>query len=218
MEKSIESIWKKGFMDPQALIAPKLNQLYTKKSIHIIDKFKRMFRLNLILIVIGSLAILGMSFIVGIPYMGLPMFFAMNILVVVNKKLLSSLERVNKGENSYDYLTAFEEWIKYQIAINKKFSRFFYPFVFLSLVAGFWMKKSGELTLGQQIVNKLLLAYPDLQLIYGVPVIGVCCLAFVVVLLYVLGGKIYEWDLKIVYGRILKKLDEILKDIKELKE
>mgnify|MGYP000459916148 CR=1 FL=1 len=218
MEKSIESIWKKGFMDPQALIAPKLNKLYTKKSIHIIDKFKRMFRLNLILIVIGSMVILGMSFIVGLPYMGVPMFFAMNALVLVNKKLLNSLERVNKGENSYDYLTAFDEWIKYQISINKKFSRFFYPFVFLSLVAGFWMKQSGELTLGQQIVDKLLLSYPDLQLIYGVPVIGVCCVASVVVLLYVLGGKIYEWDLKIVYGRILKKLDEILKDIKELKE
>lgn len=218
MEKSIESIWKKGFMDPQALIAPKLNELYTKKSIHIIDKFKRMFRLNLVLIVIGSFVILGVSFAVGLAYMGVPMFIGMNILVLINKKLLNSLEGVNKGENSYDYLSAFDKWIKYQISINKKFSRFFYPFVFLSLLSGFWMKQSGELHLGQHLVNKLIQSYPNLTLIYGVPLIGLIGAALIAVLLFIVGGKIYEWDLKIVYGRILKKLDEILKDIQELKE
>ena len=44
MEKSIESIWKEGFLQKNAMVAPKLNNLYNKKSIHIIDKFKRMFQ------------------------------------------------------------------------------------------------------------------------------------------------------------------------------
>ena len=47
MEKSIESIWKQGFLDNNAMVAPKLNNLYNQKSIHIIDKFKRMFKINL---------------------------------------------------------------------------------------------------------------------------------------------------------------------------
>ena len=50
MEKSIETIWKEGFLNQDALIAPKLNNLYNKKSTHIVDKFKRMFRINLIAI------------------------------------------------------------------------------------------------------------------------------------------------------------------------
>ena len=44
MEKSIENIWKEGFLKSDALVAPKLNNLYNKKSIHIIDKFKRRFK------------------------------------------------------------------------------------------------------------------------------------------------------------------------------
>ena len=38
MEKSIETIWKEGFMKDDALVAPKLNDLYNQKSANIIDK------------------------------------------------------------------------------------------------------------------------------------------------------------------------------------
>ena len=31
MEKSIESIWKQGFLNSDALVAPKLNNLYNQK-------------------------------------------------------------------------------------------------------------------------------------------------------------------------------------------
>ena len=51
MEKSIETIWKEGFLKSDTLIAPKLNDLYNQKSKHVIDKFKRVFKINLIAIV-----------------------------------------------------------------------------------------------------------------------------------------------------------------------
>jgi hypothetical protein len=54
MEKSIEHIWKTGFLDSKALVAPQVNDLYTRKSEHIIEKFKRMFRFNLKAIAIGG--------------------------------------------------------------------------------------------------------------------------------------------------------------------
>ena len=57
MEKSIENIWKEGFLKSDALVAPKINNLYNQKSIHIIDKFKRMFKINLIAIVAFSFAL-----------------------------------------------------------------------------------------------------------------------------------------------------------------
>ncbi|TRX61018.1 hypothetical protein [Carboxylicivirga sp. M1479] len=217
MEKSIEAIWKEGFIDDSALVAPKLNDLYNQKSIHIIDKFKRMFKMNLILIVLGSFIILAASFAVGLPYMGVPMFIAMNVLVFLNKKLLNTLMLVDKGKSSYAYLMAFDAWLKYQVSINKRFSRFFYPFIFLSLVLGFWMKKSGDLRIGDHLVNKLLIAYPDLILVNGVPLLGVIGVVFISVILVMLGGRIYEWDLKIIYGRVFKKLDEIIIDINELR-
>ena len=50
MEKSIETIWKEGFIKNDALVAPKLNDLYNQKSIDIVEKFKRMYKLNRIAI------------------------------------------------------------------------------------------------------------------------------------------------------------------------
>jgi hypothetical protein len=38
-----------------------------------------------------------------------------------------------------------------------------------------------------------------------------------VVLLFLLGGKIYKWDLNLVYGRIFKKLEELMTDIESLR-
>lgn len=62
MEKSIETIWKEGFMKNEALVGPKVTNLYNQKSIHFIDKYKRMFKTNLNAIAIGSVVVLVASF------------------------------------------------------------------------------------------------------------------------------------------------------------
>ena len=217
MEKSIESIWKEGFLKSDALVAPKLNNLYNQKSKHIVDKFKKMFKINLILIVVWSFIVLILSFVIGIPYMGVPMFFILNILVILNKKLLSTLTQIDKGMSSYDYLISFDGWLKDQVRVNKRFSRILYPSVFLTVILGFWMKEIDEVNAGDLIVSELLESYPNLYLINGVPGVIVLGVFVVLGLLVLAGGKIYEWDLKLVYGRVFRKLDEIIADIKELK-
>src|SRR5690554_6495653 len=119
MEKSIDDIWKEGFLKSDALIAPKVNSLYTQKSIHIIDKFKRMFRINLIAIVAFSFVFLIVSFFVGIPITGIIFFITLSVLVIINKKLFNGLEKIDKGNSSYQYLKAFNQWINEQVAINR---------------------------------------------------------------------------------------------------
>ena len=84
MERSIENIWKEGFLKSDALVAPTINNLYTKKSIHIIDKFKRMFKINLIAIVAFSFIFLIASFFVGIPITGILFFMTLTVLVIIN--------------------------------------------------------------------------------------------------------------------------------------
>ena len=74
MEKSIESIWKEGFLKKDALVAPKINDLYNQKSKHIVDKFKRMFKINLIAIVIFSLVFMVITTINGLPIVGISWF------------------------------------------------------------------------------------------------------------------------------------------------
>ena len=54
MRKTIEATWREGFLNPDALVAPKVNDLYTRKSRHIVDRIQRMQRINEIAIVIGA--------------------------------------------------------------------------------------------------------------------------------------------------------------------
>jgi hypothetical protein len=51
MEKSIEAIWKEGFLNEKSLVAPKINDLYNQKSKDLVDRMKRMYRNNLIALV-----------------------------------------------------------------------------------------------------------------------------------------------------------------------
>jgi len=61
MKKSIETIWKEGFLKNDALIAPKINNLYTQKSIDIVEKFKKMYKINRIGIILFAIIILPVS-------------------------------------------------------------------------------------------------------------------------------------------------------------
>ncbi len=216
MEKSIENIWKEGFLKSDALIAPKINNLYNQKSIHIIDKFKRMFKINLIAIVAFSFAFLIISFFVGIPIMGIVFFVTLMVLVVINKKLLAGLDSIDKGENSYQYLKEFNQWINMQIAINKRMSTFLYPIIFMSFVLGFWFKDAEGTPLGKRLVSEIIVGFPNTYLIYGVPLIGIVIVILILGVLTFFGGRIYQWDLNLVYGRIFKKLRELLADIESL--
>jgi hypothetical protein len=217
MEKSIENIWKEGFLKSDALVVPKINNLYNQKSIHIIDKFKRMFKKNLIAIVAFSFIFLIVSFFVGIPITGVMIFVTLSVLVFINKKLLKGLDKIDKGLSSYQYLKTFNEWMKEQIAINKKMSTFLYPIIFMAMVLGFWFKDVKGMPLGERLVNKILYSFPDIYLIYGVPLIGIIIMVLILGLLVFFGGRIYMWDFNIVYGRVYRKLGELITDIESLR-
>ena len=70
MKRTIEATWREGFLNSDALVAPKVNDLYTRKSSHIVDRIQRMQRINEIAIVIGAPIMWGFLSAVGIPYTG----------------------------------------------------------------------------------------------------------------------------------------------------
>ena len=211
MEKSIESIWKEGFLQKNAMVAPKLNNLYNKKSIHIIDKFKRMFKINLNALVIFSFVLLPVSFFVKIPVMGVMMFILFNVIVIVNKRLLKGLDKIDKNVSSYQYLKSFDTWMQEQIAIGVKMSGYIYPYIFIAMVAGFWFSSDFRETLDRILGNY----QPDM--IYGLPIYWIAAMLVIIALLAIFGGRIYKLDLNIVYGGILKKLAELISDMEDLR-
>lgn len=217
MEKSIENIWKEGFLKSDALVAPKINNLYSQKSIHIIDRFKRMFRINLVAIVAFSFTFLVVSFFIGIPVTGVILFITLSVLVVINKKLLNGLESIHKSDSSYEYLKTFNQWIKKQVAINKRISTFLYPIIFVSIILGFWFEKTEGIPLKERIVRQIIIVFPDTYLIYGVPLICIVIAFLILGLLAFFGGRIYLWDVNIIYGRVFRKLEELMADIESLR-
>lgn len=213
MEKSIENIWKEGFLKNDDLTAPKIDNLYNQKSIHIIDKFKRMFRINLIAIVVGSFVFLIVSWFLHIPVMGAMFFVTLMALVFINKSLLNKLERIDQGQNSYQYLKDFSQWIKKQIAINKRIATFMYPIFFMSFILGLWFMDVEDVYLGERLVGEILHVFPGTYLVFGVPLVGIVIAILIMVALAYYGGRIYLWDLNVIYGSVLKKLDELLTDL-----
>ena len=217
MEKSIENIWKEGFLKSDELVAPKLNNLYNQKSKHVIDKFKRMFKINLIAIVVFAILILVVTIFNGLPIIGISWFLILIGLVVVNKKLTRNLEKIDYHKNSYEYLMSFNDWLQEQLAINRKMARLYYPLFFISVVVGFWFVDAEGVSLGERLVGEVLYGFPDIYLIKGVPLIGIVFIIIIAGLLMLFGGRIYNLDVKIVYGRMFKKIKELITDLEELR-
>jgi hypothetical protein len=217
MEKSIETIWKEGFLKSDALLAPKLNNLYNQKSIDIVDKFKRMYKINRIAIVAFALIILPVSFIVKIPYMGIGMFLLFMVISAIAQKFSRSLDKLDKTESSYQYLISFDNWVKEMASTNTKLSRFLYPYVFIIMVSGFWFGSIGGDIPGNKLVNFILLKFPDSYLILGFPLILIIIALLIISLLAYFGEQIGDFDLKLGYGRIIKKLKLLIADMDELK-
>ncbi len=217
MEKSIEKIWNEGFLKNDALVAPKLNNLYNQKSIDIVEQFKRMYKINRIAIVAFACIILPVSFLVKIPYMGIGMFILFFILVTIAQKFSTRLDQLDKTQNSYQYLLSFDKWVKEMAATNVTLSRFLYPYVFIIMVGGFWFGSIGGDIPGNNLVNFIVRQFPNAYLIFGFPLILAIIALLTIGLLAYFGGRIGDFDLKLGYGRILKKLDTMLADMEELK-
>ena len=218
MEKSIESIWKEGFVNDDKLIAPKVNDLYNQKSIDIVSKFKRMYKINVIGIVLFSLILLPVSYVVKMPYMGIMMFFLFNTIIIVNRKIIYALNKIDNSLNSYEYLISFENWTDDLINLNIKLSRFLYPYVFLAMFLGFWCGEIGGDIPGDIVIKGFVSKFPNTPLVFGFPLIFIAILLFVMLFLALVGGRIGKWDFNLGYGRIMRRLKTMIKDMEELKK
>ncbi|MFT5521272.1 MAG: hypothetical protein ACI9IA_001873 [Enterobacterales bacterium] len=212
MNESIESIWEEGFLKSDELIIPKINNLYEQKSIHIIDKFKRMFKINLIAIAISSIVILIATIVGKVPVLGIIVFLLLNALVLNGQKHMKTLNKIDKTISSYEYLKSFDSWMKVQISSYTRLYQYFYPLLFLGLIVGGYFSEYWDL-----ILSDLLIAFPSTTLVMGIPVYVLVPVAIITALLGLFGGVLYRMDLDLVYGNTIRKLDDIINDMEELR-
>ncbi|MEM7375349.1 MAG: hypothetical protein AAF587_42530 [Bacteroidota bacterium] len=201
MQQSIENIWKEGFLKEDALIAPKLNNLFDQKSIHVVDTFKRRFRINIILVAIGSLAIGGGFALAGVPVLATCMCLMLAMIAFIGRKELDKLEDLELGVSSYEYLQAFNTWLKDMISLFGTVYRFWYPCFIL--IFGLAMFVANTDNGWYDLMNRDSLAV-------------MLPMGLLAVVMSLFSKQVFEWDLKTIYGGLITKLEELLADFEEL--
>lgn len=225
MEKSIETIWKEGFMHDNALVVPKINDLYNRKSTDIVDKLQRMFHVNLLAITIAIVAIpivtgaIEFGFLFAgasekAPFIflpGLALSAMLATLVRMGRQEMRKLDQFDKGQSSYQYLKVFAEWRKTSMERYGRFYQLFYPVFFLLADAVLWF------SFGSRIATEAAAGFPDEFLAQNISTMWLIATVLGTALSAWFAKPLYELDVNLVYGQQFKKLDEIIADMELLR-
>ena len=201
MEKSIESIWKEGFLDHNALVAPKLNDLYNQKSQLTIEKLKRAAKKDHLSVI--PLAIVFLLIFCYLGYYALVVYgtILMIALFFLNKKKLATLNQIDTNNSPCNYLLLYKKGIKELISFYTFLLGFGTPLV---IIPAYWLYFRDT-----AVYQKLITDNGTLNLI-----LLIICLSL---FLAAMGIIVYRLTTKIVYGRLIKKLDELITDMEEIR-
>lgn len=214
MKNSIEKIWKEGFLDERSLVVPKINDLYNQKSKHLVEKMKRMFRVNLILIVSTSIVFPIIHYFLDALWQGVAASVLLLLTAWYNKRLLHGIETLDQGTTSLDYLKSFDRWLQDALLRSGKIARFYYPLCFLiaiSAVGSAWNKQ-------EEMIVKTHQRFPGRVFIGNIPLFVLIIVGLITVLMFYFSDKIYKWDARIMYGGVFRKLKETIAEMEKLKQ
>src|SRR6056297_2214304 len=210
MEKSIETIWKEGFLNTESLIAPKVNNLYDKKSMHIMAKFKKMFLNNIWGIIIGSSFLFIGAYLVGALLAGSIVFIMMQYIAYTAYTELKNLEKIDKGQSCYSFLKSFKVWIDQSIELYGKMYKVVYPVLILTFYFGIWF--SDSLIDVRQKVSE------HRDLFFGFHLGTTIIVLTLAILMSIFSKSIHRKDVKTMYGGILNKLNSSIAEMEDLRD
>jgi hypothetical protein len=214
MKKTIEATWREGFLNPDALVAPKVNDLYTRKSTHIADRIQRMQRVNEIAIVIGAPIFWAIYAALGMPYGGAIVCAAWVGLIVVRRQFSHIIKfDAPVSVDSYQYLKAFQRWLKNRLAWGRRVQRHIYAVTFIAFAIAM-----GESEPGQQLIRFIVDSNPGISLVYGIPLILIAGVVVMAIVVDVFGGAIFDFDVSTVYRNVFRKVDEMVAEMEELRD
>jgi hypothetical protein len=213
MKKSIEEIWKEGFLNEKSLVAPKINDLYNQKSIYVVDKVKRMFRINLIAIVSMSIVYPIMHYFLDAIWQGVAISVLLLLTAWYSNRKMHNLNTLDQGATSLDYLKSFDRRLKDVFSRSEKIVRFSYPLYFLIAMSSMWSAwNKGPIT------SKMYQKYPDVIFIGSVPLFVWIIAGVATLLMLYFSGRIYRWEVRLMYGRVFDKLEETIAEMEKLKQ
>jgi hypothetical protein len=214
MENSIEVIWKEGFLNEKSLVAPKVNDLYNQKSKHLVDKIKRMFRINFIAIVIMAVVFPVIHYFMDALLEGIAASVLLLLTAWYGQRQLTGIHSLDQGATSLEYLKSFDRWLNEVVAKNRTVVRFSYP---LYLIIAFSTILSAWNSLPEPSLS-LRQKFPNLTFVGNVPLVVFIIAALAVILMFIFSDRIYRWDVNLVYGRIFRRLKKTISEMEELRK
>jgi len=202
MKNSIEAIWKEGFLNERSLVAPKINDLYNQKSSHLVDRMKRMFRINLAVIVVIAVIFPVVYYFLDFMWQGAVASAMLLLTAWYNKRQMNGIKTLDQGSTSLDYLKSFDRWLEDVLLRTGKVARFSYPLYFmiaLSIIWSAWNKQE------KPIPNN-----PNPTFIENTPLLMLVIGVAATILMFFVSNKIYQWEVRLMYGRIIDKLKKRL--------
>ena len=200
MDKSIEQIWKNGFLNEDLLI-PKVKSLYNQKSIsmveNIINKFKKQIILLIplgILVFIFNIILDNENAIFWGSISAIPCFG----LFLLGKKQLKELKKIDYKSNSYDYLVSIKEHINQIRSFNKKLILTCVPLGLLPMLIYTYFNQQGK-TIGE-IFGVDGLNYPTISIFLLIPI-----LTLIAVLIFDFLSKNKTFDIT----SLIKEMEEL---------
>ena len=214
MDNSIENIWKKGFTKESVSI-PQIKNLDSLTSIYFVDQFKRRYQTNVLILMLTAILILFAFTIGGIPFIGLFMFTLFASLAILGKIELNKLNQLNNGDSSYEYIKAFDNWLKNLLAKFSFMYKIWLPLLFVGfalaiLYTNFFVPFTGE-RLIETIVGS-----SNTALLFGVPLYLIAGILVVAIILSILSDYLFKREMQSIYGDLIQKLDQLLRDLNKL--
>ncbi|MDC3388801.1 hypothetical protein OAX11_04765 [Flavobacteriaceae bacterium] len=202
MDSSIEEIWSNAFQDNKYLIPPVIVDLYNKKSILTVDKLKSTSKkdnwsiipiaiITLIFFIINSKLTLG----IYISALMLSMFF-------FNKKQLEFLNTIDTSEPCFHYLIKLQKWIKNNVKFYTRLLGIGFPLFAYVGFCIFIMESNQHESILESYSFKELLAI-SIFILTSFSSIGILC---------------YRLSNYLIYGRLIKKIDEMVNELDTLKK
>lgn len=213
MKNSIENMWKDGFLEEGALDLPKINRLYDQKSQHIVDRIKSRFKFNLKFIVAMAIIIPILYFFMDALWQGVAIAVLLLATAWFSQRQIQRIEAVETGQNSYDYLKSFQQWLNTVLLKNGRVIRFTYPIYFLIVMNMLFSSWSDQ----EDLVNEITEKFPDVTLIGDIPLVAWIITAVITLLMVLFSKQIYQFDVRLMYGRIFDKLDNTIEEMETLR-
>lgn len=211
MDDSIESIWKKGFLHENSLVAPKINDLYNQKSKHVVDRVKRMFRINQRMIIAMSIILPVIHYFVEALWQGLAASVLLLLTGWYNHRVIIGIKTLDAGATSLDYLKSFDRWLTDVLLKTEKIARFSYPLYVLISISTIWSAWSK-----QGITLKIHQKFSDVLPLEHLPIIALIVAGGLALLMFCFSAKIYQWEVRLTYGRVFDKLKDTIAEMETL--